>query len=101
MVEQMEFRSQSPYFDRTLQDIPCNFSSNLDITNGNSGSATLNANGEWIGMVFDGNEGSMSNRWIYHPQLSRAIHIDVRYILWYMETTPKAHWIIQELLQPR
>ncbi|MEC7987082.1 MAG: S46 family peptidase, partial [Myxococcota bacterium] len=101
IVEQAAFRSQSPHIAPELNDIPCNFSTDLDISNGSSGSATLNAKGEWVGMVFDGNEGSMSNRWLYHPRFSRAIHVDVRYMLWYMETTATAQWIVRELLQDK
>ena len=34
--------------------MPVDFLSDVDITGGNSGSATLNARGEVVGLVFDG-----------------------------------------------
>ena len=37
-----------------LGTVPVNFLSDLDITNGNSGSATINKNFELVGLAFDG-----------------------------------------------
>lgn len=90
----------SPYFSELLGDIPVNFLSDCDITGGNSGSATLNGDGEWIGLVFDGNAESLASDWVYMPDITRAIHVDVRYILWIMQNVSHADNLLQELGVP-
>src|SRR6185503_15084312 len=43
------------YVAAELGEVPLDFLSDLDITGGNSGSATLNGRGELVGLAFDGN----------------------------------------------
>jgi hypothetical protein len=87
----------SPWYDRSLSDIPVDFLSDLDTTGGNSGSATLNARGELVGLVFDGNYESMAADWQYDGRLTRTIHLDIRYILWLLEQQTQARWLLAEL----
>ena len=47
------------YVDPALKTVPVNLAT-LDITGGNSGSAALNAKGEFIGLAFDGTLDSSS-----------------------------------------
>ncbi|MBA2320047.1 MAG: S46 family peptidase [Deltaproteobacteria bacterium] len=89
--------SDSRWADDALRDVPINFVTSLDTTGGNSGSATLNAEGKLIGLVFDGNYESMSADWQFDPGTTRTIHVDVRYILWLLSLDPKAAWILAEL----
>src|SRR6185312_13551535 len=50
------------YADPALaNDVPVDFESDCDITNGNSGSPTLNANGELVGLAFDGNHEGLAS----------------------------------------
>lgn len=88
---------RSPYYSELLNDVPANFLSDCDITGGNSGSATLDAEGRWIGLVFDGNSESLASDWVYMPDVTRAIHVDVRYILWVMENVAGADNLLREL----
>jgi hypothetical protein len=88
---------QSPWADARLGDVPVNFTSTLDTTGGNSGSATLNARGDLVGLLFDGNYESMTADWLYDPGLNRSIHVDVRYMLWLFSIQPQAAWILTEL----
>jgi hypothetical protein len=85
------------FYDATLQDIPVNFLSDLDITGGNSGSATLNQKGEWVGLVFDGNSEGVASNLLFSPEITRAIHVDLRYILWVMKYVDHADNILYEL----
>ena len=73
------------------------FLSNNDITGGNSGSPVLDADGNLIGLAFDGNWESMSSDVMFEPELQRCINVDIRYVLWMVEKWGEAHNIIKEL----
>jgi len=73
------------------------FITNNDITGGNSGSPTLNANGELIGLAFDGNWEAMSSDLNYIPNLQRTIVVDIRYVLFVIDKFAGAKHLIDEL----
>ena len=77
--------------------MPVAFLSNNDITGGNSGSPVLNANGELIGLAFDGNWESMSSDVMFEPELQRCINVDIRYVLFIVEKFGDAKWLIDEM----
>lgn len=77
--------------------LPVCFISNNDITGGNSGSPVLNANGELIGLAFDGNWEAMSGDIAFEPELQRTISVDIRYVLFIIDKYAKADRLIQEL----
>ncbi len=85
------------YVDPKLNDVPVDFLSDLDITGGNSGSATLNAKGELVGLAFDGNYESMAQNWLFMPTITRSIHVDLRYILWVMDAVKPADHLLREM----
>ncbi len=87
----------SRWVDESLGQVPVNFLSDLDNTGGNSGSATLDAQGRLVALVFDRNYESMAADWQYVPQLTRSIHADIRYLLWLLENTDGAVWVLEEL----
>lgn len=88
------------WFDPALGQVPVNFLSDVDTTGGNSGSATLNAAGEFVGLVFDGNYESMAADWQFDPGTTRTVHVDTRYIGWLLSQDPRSEWILAELTQP-
>jgi hypothetical protein len=88
---------KNPYRDRRLGDLPVNFLSDLHITGGNSGSATLNARGELVGLAFDGNYESMASDWVFLPSITRSIHVDLRYMLWIMDAVGGAEHLMSEM----
>jgi hypothetical protein len=88
--------AHSPFADKTLADVPVDFLSDLQITNGNSGSATLNARGELVGLAFDGTYESVASDWVFKPN-ARSIHVDLRYILFLMKSVDHADALLNEL----
>ena len=85
-----------PYRVADLGDVPVNFLSDVQSTNGNSGSATLDAEGKLTGLLFDGTFESVASDWVFLPQ-TRTIHVDVRYMLWVMDAVSNADWLLREL----
>ena len=90
------------YIDPELGDVPVNFLSTVDTTGGNSGSPTLNANGELVGLLFDGNYEALGSDFLFNPELTRSIHVDIRYALWVMDAVDGAQNLLREMgVQPR
>ena len=90
----------APYRMPSLSDVPVNFLSDVDTTGGNSGSPTLNADGELVGLLFDGNYESLSAGWIFNPALTRSIHVDARYMRWVMDEVDHAEHLLKEMGLP-
>lgn len=86
-----------PYRDEELGTVPVNFLSDTDITGGNSGSATLNEKGEIVGLAFDGNYEAMASDWVFMPEITRAIHVDMRYVLWMLDAVAGADRLLEEM----
>jgi peptidase S46-like protein len=93
-------KKAGPYADPELHDVPVDFLSSGDITNGSSGSATLNASGELAGLAFDGNYEAMGSDYLVNEAVTRTIHVDTRYMLWVMDAVDGAHNLIREMGLP-
>ncbi len=78
-------------------NLPCCFLTTNDITGGNSGSPVLNANGELIGLAFDGNWESMSSDVMFEPDLQRCICVDIRYVLFLVDKFGGAGYLTKEM----
>lgn len=79
------------------KELPVAFITNNDITGGNSGSPVMNANGELIGLAFDGNWEAMSGDIVFDPKYKRCINVDIRYVLFIIDKFHGASNIINEL----
>ena len=73
------------------------FLTNNDITGGNSGSPVLDADGNLIGLAFDGNWESMSSDVMFEPDLQRCICVDIRYVLFMIDKFGGAGYLKDEM----
>lgn len=73
------------------------FISTNDITGGNSGSPIMNAEGQLIGLAFDGNWDAMSGDVLFEPELQRCINVDVRYVLFVIDKFAGAGHLLDEM----
>jgi hypothetical protein len=85
------------FLDKALNDVPVNFLSTVDTTGGNSGSPTLNAKGELVGLLFDGTYESVSSDYLFDSVKTRSIHVDSRYMLWNMAEVDGARRLLDEM----
>ena len=86
-----------PYADARLGDVPACFLNTTNVTGGNSGSPTLNAKGEQVGIIFDMTYESVIGDYYVIPELQRSISVDIRYVLWVTERFSGATHIIREI----
>lgn len=86
------------YAMKALGSVPVNFLSTLDTTGGNSGSPVLNAQGELVGLLFDGVYESIIGDWDYDERTNRSIQVDSRYMLWVLDYLDNANNLIEEML---
>jgi hypothetical protein len=57
----------------------------------------INANGELIGIAFDGNWEAMSGDIAFEPDLQRTINVDIRFVLWVVDKYAGATHLIKEM----
>lgn len=82
---------------KSFNNVPVNFLSSADTTGGNSGSPVMNAKGELVGLNFDSTYESISKDWYFNADITRAIHVDIRYILWLMAEVDGADNLLKEM----
>ncbi|MGC9341529.1 MAG: S46 family peptidase, partial [Bacteroidales bacterium] len=61
------------------------FTTDNDITGGNSGSPVINSRGELLGIAFDGNWEAMSGDVAFESDLQKCINVDIRYVLFVID----------------
>jgi V8-like Glu-specific endopeptidase len=74
-----------------------NFATTHDIVGGNSGSSMVNAKGEIVGLIFDGNIHSIAGSYWYDPERNRAVSVHPAYIRTALEQVYQQKAIAQEL----
>ena len=97
-IKALRAGKQTPYLAPALKDVPVNFLSSVDTTGGNSGSPTLNAKGELVGLLFDGTYESVASDYLFDEVKTRSIHVDSRYMLWTMTEVDNAGHLVREMI---
>jgi hypothetical protein len=85
--------------DRLDLKVPYNFISTNYSIGGNSGSPTINRNGEFIGIIFDGNIHTLVWNYAYTETQARSVSTDVRAILEAMRKVYGAENLVKELVR--
>jgi hypothetical protein len=97
MIDLIRAKDYGRYISPELGTLPVDYLSTVDITNGNSGSSTLNARGEFVGLAFDGTIEGVVSDWMFDPAVNRSIHVDSRFMLWTMEKVDGARHLLDEM----
>lgn len=74
-----------------------NFLSDNDITGGNSGSPVLNADGDLVGLAFDGNKEGLASDMYFDPVMNKCISVDIRFVMWILEKYMGMNYLFDEL----
>jgi hypothetical protein len=102
LLERASRREFGPYVDPDLATLPVAFISTNVVTNGSSGSATLNAWGEVCGLAFDSNWEGVGSDYVVEEDITRTISVDSRYMLWVMDAIDGADNLLQEMgIEPK
>ena len=96
-IDLVKAKDYGRYAAPELGTVPVNFLTTVDITGGNSGSATLNAKGELVGLAFDGTLDGVISDWRFEPKINRTIHVDHRYMMWVMDKVDGASNLLTEM----
>lgn len=97
LLDPIRAGKRGPYLDSGLGTVPVDFLTDLDTTGGNSGSPTVNAKGELVGLLFDGNVEGVASDWVFDAPRTRSIHVDIRYVLYYLDAVAGADALLGEL----
>ncbi len=97
LLEAVKQKRYGQFKDAALGTVPVNFLTSADTTGGNSGSAVMNKRGELVGLNFDSTYESVTKDWYFDRDITRAIHLDIRYMLWVMKEVDHADNLLKEM----
>ncbi|MEM7198959.1 MAG: S46 family peptidase [Planctomycetota bacterium] len=87
----------SRFRDPQLEDVPVCFLANGDTSQGNSGSPVVNGKGHMVGLNFDRVFENVACDFGWNPERSRNISLDMRFVLWHMESVLPAPRLLREI----
>lgn len=82
-------------------ETPLNFVCTADIIGGNSGSPVVNRQGQFVGIIFDGNIQSLTEDFLYTEEQSRALAVHSSAIIEALRQVYNAQPLADELLGKR
>jgi hypothetical protein len=83
--------------DRIDMQTPVDFVCTVDSTGGNSGSPVVNARGELVGLLFDGNIESLANEFLYGERVERSVCVHPQAIIEALRKVYRAPRLLREL----
>ncbi len=83
--------------DKLNPSTPFNFVCDADIIGGNSGSPIVNKQGELVGLIFDGNLGSLPGAFVFDDRTNRAVAVDSRALIEAIRTVYGANGMVNEI----
>ena len=83
--------------DRIDMQTPVDFVCTVDSTGGNSGSPVINARGELVGLLFDGNIESLANEFLYGERVERSVCVHPQSIIEALRKVYRAPRLLREL----
>lgn len=96
LIKLWENKDYGRYADKN-GDLVVNFITTNDITGGNSGSPVIDAEGNLVGLAFDGNWEAMSGDLSFENEVQRTICMDARYLVFIIDKMANAQNLMQEL----
>lgn len=87
--------------NRLKLSTPMDFVCTADITGGNSGSPVVDRDGRLVGLVFDGNQQSHPNTFVYSEDQARCVAVDIRGILESLEKLYDAGPLVREMTKAK
>jgi hypothetical protein len=97
LVDAYNKKDFGSHWVKSIGDIPVDYLSDIETTNGNSGSPVMNGKGELVGLAFDGNYESMTCDYKFEPKITRTISVDIRYILFLLDKVYHADALLKEM----
>jgi hypothetical protein len=97
LLDRAAKREFGTYIDSDLDSLPVAYISTNVVTNGSSGSVTMNAWGELCGLAFDSNWEGVGSDYMVEEDITRTIHVDSRYMLWIMDAIDGAQNLLREM----
>ena len=85
------------YADTERGEVPTCFLNTTNVTGGSSGSPTLNAKGEQVGVIFDMTYESVIGDYYILPEFQRTISVDIRYVLFVAEKFSGVEYLLKEM----
>jgi len=87
----------SYWADPGLDDLPVCFLSSADTAPGNAGGPMIDGRGHLVGLVIDRVEDDIASDFSFSANRTRAIGVDIRYMLWLLDRVDDAGDLLREL----
>uniref|UniRef100_A0A486XRJ8 Dipeptidyl-peptidase n=1 Tax=Rheinheimera sp. BAL341 TaxID=1708203 RepID=A0A486XRJ8_9GAMM len=78
-------------------NIPVNFLSSSDSCSSYRGAVSFNLQGELVGVMYNGLEQSLLADWHFDAKMSRAVHVDSRFIRWQLQQSLAGRKLLAEI----
>ncbi|WP_215395503.1 S46 family peptidase [Rheinheimera oceanensis] len=96
-VQGMAVQPQASALATTDTSLQVNFLSTIDTCGRGSSAPTFNTQGQLVGLMFSGVAENQLANWHYDARRSRAVHLDIRYLLWQLRQSSASRHLLDEM----